>query len=42
MQDSFKPTKFQKLILNSVDEEFGRSFKYDLHPEEKLALLGLE
>merc|ERR1739838_134951 len=38
----FDPQEFQKLTFNSLDEDFeldfGRNFKYDLHPEEKLSL----
>jgi len=35
-----KPRRFQKLISNSLalDQDLGRNFKYDFHPEEKLSL----
>ena len=41
-----KPRRFQRLISNSLDQyleqELGRSFKYELHPEEKLSLAILD
>ena len=41
-----KPRRFQKLISNSLDQDleqvYGRSFKYELHPEEKLSLAFLD
>ena len=46
MQKYFKPTKFEKMTSNSLDEEFelniGRNFKYELHPEEKLSAAFLD
>ena len=36
-----KQETFQKLIRNSVDKDVSTNFKYDLHPEEKLAQVGL-
>ena len=44
-QNNVKP-RFQKLISNSLDpdfeQDFGRSFKYELHPVEKLPLAFLD
>merc|ERR1719342_645665 len=36
-----KQQTFQKLIRNSVYKDVSTNFKYDLHPEEKLAQVGL-
>merc|ERR1719483_228461 len=46
VKNRVQPQNFQKVTFNSLDEDleldFGRNFKYELHPEEKLSLSFLD
>ena len=43
MKSRVQPQDLQKVTVNSFDEDleldFGKNFKYELHPEEKLSLI---